>query len=95
MRRRNKLFRFGYDDIQFSAHAQVPLTTVRIPKRELGEKAVEKLLQRIEQGKPAEKWGEKLPVELVIRASTAKEVVKEGRKEHANFRARCKAMRKN
>lgn len=60
----------GYDDIEFSAHAEVPLTTVRIPKQTLGQKAVEVLLKKLRDEASAEGRSEKLPVELVIRAST-------------------------
>ncbi len=59
----------GYDDMEFCAHAQVPLTTVRIPKRALGEKAVEMLVGNLKPGERAGKRSAKLPVELVIRDS--------------------------
>lgn len=38
----------GYDDIDFAASAVVPLTSVRQPSRMLGERAVELLVERLE-----------------------------------------------
>ena len=38
----------GYDDVIFAAIAEVPLTTVRQPMREIGRKSVEILIDRIE-----------------------------------------------
>ena len=38
----------GYDDIDFAASAIVPLTSVRQPSRLLGERAVELLIERLE-----------------------------------------------
>ncbi|MCD6318886.1 LacI family DNA-binding transcriptional regulator [Candidatus Aerophobetes bacterium] len=38
----------GYDDVIFASIAEVPLTTVAQPTREIGEKSVEILLKRIE-----------------------------------------------
>lgn len=59
----------GYDDMEFCAHAQVPLTTVRIPKRALGEKAVEMLVSMLRNGGQTGTRSARLPVELVIRES--------------------------
>lgn len=61
----------GYDDIFFSTCLETPLTTVRIPKRELGNKAFEILIDLM-----AEKCNENsffqqhLEPDLVIRASS-------------------------
>ncbi|MEA3311895.1 MAG: LacI family DNA-binding transcriptional regulator [candidate division WOR-3 bacterium] len=41
----------GYDDVEFSSCLEVPLTTVRIPKRELGRKAMKLLSKKIEKEK--------------------------------------------
>jgi len=60
----------GYDDIEFSAYTKVPLTTVRIPKRTLGQRAVEMLLEILRDGDLLDKCGQKLQVELIIRSST-------------------------
>jgi len=62
----------GYDDIEFSAYTKVPLTTVRIPKRALGQKAVRMLLVSLRDGALPDKCGKKLQVELIIRSSTAR-----------------------
>jgi len=60
----------GYDDIEFSAYTKVPLTTVRIPKRDLGRKAVRLLLEMVGTPAPTKRDAKKLPVELVVRGST-------------------------
>lgn len=59
----------GYDDIPWAALAEPPLTTVRQPVAELGERAVAVLMERIaEPGRaPAH---HRLPVTLIERAST-------------------------
>ena len=59
----------GYDDIEAAEYAAVPLTTVNIPKRILGRRAAELLLDRISGPGPVRR--EKLPASLVVRASTA------------------------
>jgi LacI family transcriptional regulator len=58
----------GCDDLSFAAYLVPPLTTVRIPFQETGERAANLLLDRI-AGKtiPAR---DLLPVELVVRDST-------------------------
>ena len=61
----------GYDGIEFSAYTKVPLTTVRIPKRTLGQQAVEMLLKILRDGYLPDKCGQKLQVELVVRSSTS------------------------
>jgi len=60
----------GYDDIEFAAFTKVSLTTVRIPKRGLGREAVQLLLEGLESEASSEERARKLPVELVVRAST-------------------------
>lgn len=61
----------GYDDIEFSSCLEVPLTTVRIPKREIGRQAVEILLERMIKADSASQFRKvKLEVELIIREST-------------------------
>ena len=64
----------GYDDIEFSAYTKVPLTTVRIPKRELGREAVQLLLKRLGSGACFKARAKKLPVELVVRKSARRGV---------------------
>ena len=58
----------GCDDIALSAFTNPSLTTVAMPKHEMGSTAVEMLVARIEDGsKPVER--RVLPVELVVRDS--------------------------
>jgi LacI family transcriptional regulator len=58
----------GCDDLSFAAYLVPPLTTVRIPFQETGERAANLLLDRI-GGKPIPAR-DLLPVELVVRDST-------------------------
>lgn len=59
----------GFDDIERSAYAPVPLTTIRQPTRAIGQKAMELLIARL--------YGKSVPqrtileTELVLRSSTA------------------------
>ena len=59
----------GFDDIAFAALAEPPLTTVCLPRTELGRKAVEALMQTIER---PDKRGVEIhvPTYLVKRGST-------------------------
>jgi LacI family transcriptional regulator len=61
----------GFDDIAMSQFVQPPLTTVRMNKRDLGTRAVQRLLELIE-GKSNGTRSELIPVELVARSSTAR-----------------------
>lgn len=59
----------GFDDIELIAHISPPLTTIRQPRAALGRLAAERMLRLL-----AGQGGDEdtvLPVELVIRASTA------------------------
>jgi DNA-binding LacI/PurR family transcriptional regulator len=58
----------GYDDIEWASHANPPLTSVRQPIARAGVELVDALLQTIAGGSVAPR---KLPVELVVRASSA------------------------
>jgi LacI family transcriptional regulator len=60
----------GYDDIPFAACSQVPLTTVKIPVRQIGELAAEILFDRIDGKRPKKRQQRLLSPELVIRASS-------------------------
>jgi len=65
----------GYDDVDFSSYIDVPLTTVRIFKEELGKQAVVLLLEKVQDevinGKNDARRGRlKLDVSLIIREST-------------------------
>ena len=41
----------GFDDIEYAAHTTPPLTTVAVPKEEMGRLAVRQAIAQIEQGK--------------------------------------------
>jgi LacI family transcriptional regulator len=59
----------GIDDVVESSHSMPPLTTVRLPKREFGQAAIDKLLRRIaEPGALPSKTV--LYTELVVRETT-------------------------
>lgn len=58
----------GYDDIEWASHANPPLTTVRQPIEQAGVALVDALLRTIEGQRVAPST---LPVQLVVRASTA------------------------
>jgi LacI family transcriptional regulator len=61
----------GYDDIRYSAYLKVPLTTVALPKFEIGRIAAEILFDRIQSSDPVHKWRQiLLQPELVVRASS-------------------------
>jgi DNA-binding LacI/PurR family transcriptional regulator len=60
----------GNDDIPFSRHIPVQLTTVHAPMFELGRKATEILIRNIESSKPLPIENIVLNAELVIRQST-------------------------
>lgn len=58
----------GYDDVAFARFLQVPLTTVHIPKYELGKEAMKLLREKIE-GEIQETQNVVLETKLVIRKS--------------------------
>lgn len=58
----------GFDDLELAAYFCPPLTTIRQPRRQMGERAMHMLLALIEgQGSPQ---AEILPTELVVRSTT-------------------------
>lgn len=59
----------GFDDIPIARFVSPPLTTVRVAIRELGQRAVERLCAAIEAGKEHQRRVERMPTELVVRAS--------------------------
>jgi LacI family transcriptional regulator len=59
----------GYDDIPYAACAQVPLTTVAIPTRRLGEMSAEILFGRLDGNAPDTSRRVLLPPQLVVRGS--------------------------
>ncbi len=60
----------GYDDIDMASYSQVRLTTVRVPKHELGRQATEFLIQQIEAHDAGTVEKVILETEFVIRDST-------------------------
>ena len=61
----------GYDDIEFSFYLETALTTVKIPKRTLGKKAMELLSSMmVDKGQSRVRSEIKLPVKLVVRQSS-------------------------
>lgn len=58
----------GFDDIAATRHVIPPVTTVRQPMRQLGEQAVQAVLERVREP-DAERREVVLPTELVIRRS--------------------------
>ena len=71
----NDISVIGYDDIDFSQFTQPALTTIRLSRTELAEKALDALVFAI--GKKS-KLGREYKVEthLIIRSSTAKQVIR-------------------
>jgi DNA-binding LacI/PurR family transcriptional regulator len=60
----------GFDDVDMACYFHPPLTTLRVPKREMGAQAVQRLMQLIEKpDQPPQALV--LPVELVLRESCA------------------------
>lgn len=60
----------GFDDIALAAYSRPPLTTIRQDRRRLGRSAAERLLDSL-AGRPAAEPLTTLPVEIVVRRSTA------------------------
>jgi LacI family transcriptional regulator len=64
----------GFNDMDWSARFSPPLSTVRVPHYDLGVSAADLLLERLAAGAPAAGTAARhvvLPVELVVRGSTA------------------------
>ncbi|MFG3341303.1 LacI family DNA-binding transcriptional regulator [Glycomyces sp. NPDC048151] len=61
----------GFDDIALAAHSWPPLTTVRQDFAAIGDRLIELLLRQIRDGDRLEDVHETVPVELVVRESTA------------------------
>lgn len=60
----------GYDDIDMASYISVPLTTVRVPKEEMGRRAAEILIQQTESRETNVRERVGLDAELVVRGST-------------------------
>ena len=61
----------GFDDIKFSEIFLVPLTTVRVPKFDMGNRAAQMLIAHIESREAVTPQRHYLEAELIVRASTA------------------------
>jgi len=61
----------GFDDIKFSDTFLVPLTTVHVPKYEMGSTAAQMLIQHIESREAVVPRRVYLDAALVLRASAA------------------------
>lgn len=59
----------GFDDIPLARHACPPLTTVRLPAVEMGRRAAERLIRRIERRPDPAGAGDLLPTDLIVRRS--------------------------
>ena len=68
----------GFDDIEFAKYVSVPLTSIHIPKFEMGHRAAEILVQQIESDQKRDLEQEYLQAELVHRASTRAHVPTNG-----------------
>ncbi|WP_243665050.1 substrate-binding domain-containing protein, partial [Rhodothermus marinus] len=60
----------GFDDLAFLRYTPWPLSTVRVPKETMGEKAAEILIRNIEADQPVPIEKVHLDFELVLRATT-------------------------
>ncbi len=76
----------GFDDIPMSRYLNPPLTTVRVDAYHLGERAVEKLLEKPRPSRPSQH--EVLPTMLVVRSSCGSSAATEARGGTARKRAR-------
>lgn len=61
----------GFDDLDLLAYFPTSLTTVHVPKREMGKKAAEILIRQVESGRPTPPDKLSLEATLVSRNSTA------------------------
>ncbi len=76
----------GFDDIPLAEMTYPPLTTVRFPRREAGEAAVDRLMRVLDGAEPQEDAAP-LPTELVVRGSTTRlETPSEGNRVCTNPR---------
>jgi DNA-binding LacI/PurR family transcriptional regulator len=60
----------GYDDIRMASHLPVPLTTIRVPRHELGRQAAALIIEQVFGRADVRGHHIKMDAELVVRAST-------------------------
>jgi len=68
----------GFNDLEYAAHLNPPLTTIRVPAEEIGAEAARLLLAQI-ANKTIVHSGIHVPFSLIARASTARVPAKSGR----------------
>lgn len=61
----------GFDDLNYALSSDPPLTTLRQPRREIGRRAMQMLVDLLE-GRELRTRHDEAPIELVVRASTAR-----------------------
>lgn len=61
----------GFDDIRYAAISNPPLTTIRQPAEQIGERVIASLLHEIEAGRSQTAAAEIVPHQLIIRQSVA------------------------
>ena len=61
----------GFDDIRYAGIMEPPLTTIRQPATEIGQRVMYRLLNEIEDGRGGQAESEIVPHKLIIRQSTA------------------------
>lgn len=64
----------GYDDILLAAHIPTPLTTIAVDKVEMGKRAVELLLDQLNDNSPKAPMHLEIPVRLLMRQTVAPRV---------------------
>lgn len=68
----------GFGDGPFSRHAEPPLTTVQVPKRNIGELAARRLMELLEEKSSGPPLQIVVATELVVRESCGASLVKSG-----------------
>lgn len=61
----------GFDDVPLAAHMHPPLTTLRQPRRKMGEHLATLLIDSVEKRQPTTR-GVTLPVRLIVRKTTTR-----------------------
>jgi len=80
----------GNDDIPFSRHIPVQLTTIRAPIFEMGRKATEILIRNIESSKPLQIENVVFKAEFIVRQSTKALQVIHANQHEENFQTMSK-----